>query len=72
VFLGGVSTMEKNNEPVEVAKVGDEVCIKIENTTGEAPKLYGRHFTDTDPLVSKACLPLYCWLSDCVTRIVVV
>ena len=53
MFLGGVSSIEKNNEPVELAKVGDEVCIKIENTTGEAPKLYGRHFTHTDPLVSR-------------------
>lgn len=36
-----------------MAKTGDEVCIKIENTTGDAPKLYGRHFTAEDPLVSK-------------------
>ncbi|KIH42467.1 hypothetical protein ANCDUO_27548, partial [Ancylostoma duodenale] len=30
-----------------------QVCIKIENTTGEAPKLYGRHFNHEDALVSR-------------------
>ncbi|VDM68765.1 unnamed protein product [Strongylus vulgaris] len=30
-----------------------DVCIKIENTTGEAPKLYGRHFNHEDTLVSR-------------------
>jgi len=29
------------------------VCIKIENTTGEAPKMYGRHFDYQDMLVSR-------------------
>jgi translation initiation factor 5B len=36
-----------------MAKAGDEVSIKIDNTTGEAPKLYGRHFTHEDPLISR-------------------
>src|SRR4051794_31988482 len=53
VFLGSISSIEKNHEQVETAKAGDEVCVKIENTTGDAPKLYGRHFTYTDALVSK-------------------
>ena len=30
-----------------------EVCIKIEPTPGDTPKLYGRHFDHTDLLVSK-------------------
>jgi translation initiation factor 5B len=38
---------------MELAKAGDEVCVKIENTTGDAPKLYGRHFTHEDTLISK-------------------
>ncbi|GMS87839.1 hypothetical protein PENTCL1PPCAC_10014, partial [Pristionchus entomophagus] len=53
LLLGAVSSIERNNEAVELAKAGEEVCIKIENTTGEAPKVYGRHFTHEDPLVSK-------------------
>lgn len=40
---------------MEIARAGEEVCIKIENTTGEAPKLYGRHFTHQDTLVSRVC-----------------
>ena len=36
-----------------MAKTGQEVCIKIENTCGGAPKLLGRHFTEKDPLISK-------------------
>lgn len=38
---------------MDFAKVGQEVCIKIENTTGAAPKLLGRHFLVSDQLVSK-------------------
>lgn len=38
---------------MDVAKQGQEVCIKIENTTGGAPKLLGRHFLQSDYLVSK-------------------
>lgn len=53
IFLGAVSSIERNHEEVAIAKTGEEVCIKIENTTGEAPKLYGRHFTHEDALVSR-------------------
>lgn len=53
VFIGTVSSIERNHEQVEIARAGEEVCIKIENTTGEAPKLYGRHFTHQDTLVSR-------------------
>uniref|UniRef100_A0A0K0FHC9 Eukaryotic translation initiation factor 5B n=1 Tax=Strongyloides venezuelensis TaxID=75913 RepID=A0A0K0FHC9_STRVS len=53
ILLGTVSSIEKNHEEVNIAKQGDEVCIKIENTTGDAPKLYGRHFTHEDILISK-------------------
>lgn len=53
IFLGAVSSIERNHEEVPMAKAGDEVCIKIENTTGEAPKLYGRHFNHEDILVSR-------------------
>uniref|UniRef100_A0A0N4ZXB6 Eukaryotic translation initiation factor 5B n=1 Tax=Parastrongyloides trichosuri TaxID=131310 RepID=A0A0N4ZXB6_PARTI len=53
IILGTVSSIQKNHEEVNSAKQGDEVCIKIENTTGDAPKLYGRHFTHEDTLISK-------------------
>ncbi|CAG9533239.1 unnamed protein product [Cercopithifilaria johnstoni] len=53
IFIGTVSSIERNHEQVEIAGTGEEVCIKIENTTGEAPKLYGRHFTHQDTLVSR-------------------
>ncbi|EGT44666.1 hypothetical protein CAEBREN_04552 [Caenorhabditis brenneri] len=53
ILLGTISSVQRNNEEVLIAKQGEEVCIKIENTTGEAPKLYGRHFTHEDALVSK-------------------
>ena len=38
---------------MESARKGMEVCIKIEPTPGDTPKLYGRHFDHTDLLVSK-------------------
>uniref|UniRef100_F1KRS4 Eukaryotic translation initiation factor 5B n=1 Tax=Ascaris suum TaxID=6253 RepID=F1KRS4_ASCSU len=53
IFIGTVSSIERNHEQVDLAKTGDEVCVKIENTTGEAPKLYGRHFNHEDALVSR-------------------
>ena len=40
-------------QQVDVASTGHDVCIKIENIGGEAPKLYGRHFDENDVLVSK-------------------
>lgn len=38
---------------MEVAKKGAEVCIKIEPVSGEAPKMFGRHFDENDLLMSK-------------------
>jgi hypothetical protein len=51
-----VTGIESNHKPVEKATKGMEVCVKIEPIPGEAPKMYGRHFDDTDPLVSKVSL----------------
>ncbi|KAL7306867.1 hypothetical protein TKK_0001027 [Trichogramma kaykai] len=53
VELGIVTSIESNNKPVETARKGQEVCIKIEPIPGEAPKMFGRHFDETDMLVSK-------------------
>lgn len=38
---------------MEIARKGAEVCIKIDAVSGEAPKMFGRHFDETDILVSK-------------------
>uniref|UniRef100_A0ABD2WSN6 Elongation factor Tu-type domain-containing protein n=1 Tax=Trichogramma kaykai TaxID=54128 RepID=A0ABD2WSN6_9HYME len=51
--MGIVTSIESNNKPVETARKGQEVCIKIEPIPGEAPKMFGRHFDETDMLVSK-------------------
>jgi translation initiation factor 5B len=53
VDLGVVTSIEINHKTVESARKGQEVCIKIEPVPGEAPKMVGRHFEDTDMLVSK-------------------
>ncbi|CAJ0581117.1 unnamed protein product, partial [Mesorhabditis spiculigera] len=53
IWLGNISSIQKNHDEVNIAKAGEEVCVKIENTTGDAPKLYGRHFTHEDMLVSR-------------------
>lgn len=53
VDLGRITSIEYNHKPLEVAKMGQDVCIKIENVGGGAPKLLGRHFLITDQLVSK-------------------
>ncbi|XP_033114033.1 eukaryotic translation initiation factor 5B-like [Anneissia japonica] len=51
--LGFVTSLEVNHKPVQVVPTGQEVCIKIEPVPGDAPRLYGRHFTHEDVLVSK-------------------
>lgn len=51
--IGRISSIEINNKPIESARRGQEVCIKIEHVGGDAPKLLGRHFEATDLLVSR-------------------
>ncbi|XP_072941559.1 eukaryotic translation initiation factor 5B [Epargyreus clarus] len=53
VELGLVTSIEVNHKQVETARKGQEVCIKIEPIPGESPKMFGRHFDETDMLVSK-------------------
>ncbi|KAL0839391.1 hypothetical protein ABMA28_016119 [Loxostege sticticalis] len=53
VELGIVTSIESNHKQVESARKGMEVCIKIEPIPGESPKMFGRHFDETDFLVSK-------------------
>ncbi|XP_066123952.1 eukaryotic translation initiation factor 5B isoform X1 [Saccopteryx bilineata] len=53
VDIGLVTSIEINHKQVDIAKKGQEVCVKIEPIPGESPKMYGRHFEATDILVSK-------------------
>ncbi|XP_023013103.2 LOW QUALITY PROTEIN: eukaryotic translation initiation factor 5B [Leptinotarsa decemlineata] len=53
VDIGVVTSIENNHKHVESARKGMEVCIKIEPVPGESPKMFGRHFDETDFLVSK-------------------
>lgn len=48
-----MTSIEVNHKQVETARKGQEVCIKIEPIPGESPKMFGRHFDETDMLVSK-------------------
>lgn len=53
-----------------------EVCIKIEPVPGEAPKMFGRHFDETDMLVSKVCsnaiMPMYCSCLQIMLKLLVI
>ena len=51
--LGILTSIQINNKEVEMARKGDEVCIKIDPVPGEVPKMFGRHFDEKDFLVSK-------------------
>ena len=51
--IGVVTSIQNNHKEVETARKGEEVCVKIEPIPGEAPKMFGRHFDETDVLVSK-------------------
>lgn len=55
--VGVLTGIEANHKPLTEARKGMEVCVKIESPSGEAPKMYGRHFDHTDLLVSKVRLP---------------
>ncbi|CAG9819490.1 unnamed protein product [Phaedon cochleariae] len=51
--IGIVTSIENNHKNVDSARKGMEVCIKIEPVPGESPKMFGRHFDETDFLISK-------------------
>lgn len=51
--LGLVTSIESNHKNVPSARKGMEVCIKIDPIPGVAPKMFGRHFDETDILCSK-------------------
>ncbi|ELP95003.1 eukaryotic translation initiation factor 5B, putative [Entamoeba invadens IP1] len=51
--IGRVIGIENNNKPVEVGKVGEEVCIKIEPFSQSSIYTYKKHFDSKDLLYSK-------------------
>ena len=53
VEIGVVSSIEINHKNFDVAKKGQEVCLKIEALGSDAPKMFGRHFDENDLVMSK-------------------
>lgn len=53
VTIGRIGSLQINNKEVEVAKTGDEVCVKIEQNLDQDHIAYGRHFSHKDKLYSK-------------------
>ncbi|KAG5458887.1 MAG: hypothetical protein BJ554DRAFT_805, partial [Olpidium bornovanus] len=56
VPLGKISSMEINRKAVEVVKKGQSgggVAVKIEGSSYESSRVYGRHFDDSDLLYSR-------------------
>jgi translation initiation factor IF-2 len=60
IELGRVVSLEMNHKPLDVARKGQEVCIKIEPISHEAPKMFGRHFNENDLLMSKVRAHSFC------------
>ena len=45
IEIGRIASMELNHKPVDTAKRGESVAMKIEpHNAAEATRLYGRHF----------------------------
>merc|ERR1711892_221153 len=53
IYIGICTGIQHNSKDVDTAKKGDEVCVKIESPGGDAPKMFGRHFDETDLLTSR-------------------
>eukprot|EP00744_Colponema_vietnamica_P003278 GILI01005047.1.p1 GENE.GILI01005047.1~~GILI01005047.1.p1 ORF type:complete len:935 (-),score=370.54 GILI01005047.1:122-2896(-) len=51
--IGRVTSIEANHKPVEFARKGQSVAIKIEPRSAESHIMIGRHFEVTNSLVSK-------------------
>mmetsp|Transcript_38040 Transcript_38040/g.117369 ORF Transcript_38040/g.117369 Transcript_38040/m.117369 type:complete len:1173 (+) Transcript_38040:54-3572(+) len=52
LVIGHVGGIEKDHKPVQVARRGDTVCVKIEQNTAQTHITYGRHFDHTNQLFS--------------------
>ncbi|GKD57106.1 eukaryotic translation initiation factor 5B-like protein, partial [Tanacetum coccineum] len=53
IDIGRISSIENNHKPVDYAKKGQKVAIKITGSNAEEQqKMFGRHFEMEDELVS--------------------
>lgn len=53
ISIGTVASIEINNKTIGSAQKNEEVSIKIEPNIGHQKFMYGRHFDDSDELVSE-------------------
>ncbi|CAA0338552.1 Translation initiation factor IF- 2 domain 3 [Arabidopsis thaliana x Arabidopsis arenosa] len=52
IDIGRIASIENNHKPVDYAKKGNKVAIKIVGSNAEEQKMFGRHFDMEDELVS--------------------
>ncbi|XP_065880948.1 eukaryotic translation initiation factor 5B-like [Euphorbia lathyris] len=53
IDIGRITSIENNHKPVDYAKKGQKVAVKISsNSSEEQQKMFGRHFEQQDSLVS--------------------
>lgn len=53
VVLGVAGSIEHDHKKLDVAQRGQQVALKIEPLLNDAPKYFGRHFDESDTLVSR-------------------
>lgn len=53
IVLGKAAGIEANHKPTEQAKKGQQVAVRIEGPSYETSKMFGRHFLESDEIVSK-------------------
>jgi len=51
--IGRVESIERDKKQVQIAKKGQKVCVKIQQSTAQQHIHYGRHFDYTSELFSK-------------------
>jgi len=53
LFIGRVTGIQRDSKEIETAGITEEVCVRIDATPGDAPKMVGRHFEENNLLVSR-------------------
>ncbi|WCJ43373.1 eukaryotic translation initiation factor 2 (eIF-2) family protein [Euphorbia peplus] len=54
IDIGRITSIENNHKPVDYAKKGQKVAVKISsNSSEEQQKMFGRHFEQDDSLISR-------------------
>lgn len=51
--IGRVASIEKDKKPLQSARKGQNVCVKLEQNTQQKSIMYGRHFDHNNMLYSK-------------------